>query len=235
MALNIGGLINQIRPAVGQGRHYLLICPPKSGSTFLANTVAQLSGLPVATYENPARHRYTFDLGVARSLANQDAVIRVHARPHPEFLAWIVAKELKPVVLHRNICDSLVSMYDHRMRSSHAVDRQFRNLTRDSGLITTAYEWAAWYVGFDRQWQLNGRLVDCLHVQYEDFFPDVERTMPRILDHLEIAWTTDTLKKALDHVRGSRKRSNLNVGRSGRGVNLPPEVRRSINLLKASQ
>lgn len=209
-------------------RHIVIVAPPKSGSTFLANVLSEALNWPVEKYANRQVNDYTFDLETAKTLVGNPAVIHVHSLRTGEFARWLQAYNIEPIVLHRDIKDSIVSMYDHKVKRQ-AIPRDYAlaQLPFDQGVTEVAFEWAHWYRRFDTSWRTFGT-----HFQYDEVVNSTYDVCRKILDTSNVACEDTMLYAAIDSIVNDLDRANFNVGRPGRGRMLPRNLQKMLEDLK---
>lgn len=229
----LGEMAEQLSPHIGSGNHLLVVCQPKSGSTFLCNVLAELLGRPVINYADRSVHGYSFALHVARQHANTDAVVHLHALPSGPMIAWCLAKRLRPIILTRDIHDALVSMYEHKVRAAELLDRDLIGAPREQGLVGVAFEWAHWYIRFEKMWSSIEEVTRPVRMTYEELVKDPAAVVHGLCRTLDIPADEAQVRAAIDSVWSDRSRSNRNVGTVGRGDELPAPLRRSIEGLRS--
>lgn len=226
--------VSKIKAAWRGGRHLLIVAPPKSASTYLANVLSESLQLPLHNYSNIWSGPSDVSIERALELSDRDLVVRVHSLPKPMMIALLQATDIKPVLLSRDIADSLVSMTDHKLLDdSTRYNRELATLPRDAQFVAVAYEWLHWYVRFHTEWSQGVRTPDpFLWLDYDDI---VERPVDSALAALEYTgWNAgrEAVRKAVDTVGRSRTRSNRNVGIKGRSRELPDEIHRAITTMR---
>jgi len=223
-------MVARIRASWKGGRHVLVIAPPKSGSTFIGNVLAHASGLPVTDSMSYWSGPNEFSVGRAIELSDRDLVIKTHARLTRPVIALINATRARPVVLRRDIADSIVSMTEHRLRANEAAsDQALRHLPREDQLRLTAYDWLHWYADFEAGWdRVARRHGHVLRLGFDAIVADPAAAARRAFAHVGLDVPDDRIARAVTAIAGDAALSNRNVGAAGRGRDLPEDVRHAI-------
>ena len=95
------------------GTHIFIACVPKSASTFLKNLLVSLTGYrDVFMVYAAGQNEHEIYLPTLQETAHFDTVTQQHCRASFANIQMMQAFEIKPVVLVRNICDSVMSLLD---------------------------------------------------------------------------------------------------------------------------
>ncbi|MCR9175483.1 MAG: sulfotransferase [Alphaproteobacteria bacterium] len=228
--------VQSLEGDTGSGRHLVVISQPKSASTFLANILSVLTGFPVTKYSDPHIHDYAFSYGVARRIRDQDAIIHLHSHPTVPLIGWLKAKGVVPAILHRDLPDSVVSLYDHSRASGYKADAKLERVAREIGLKATAYTWAGWLIRYQAHWSgnLQNKVLDGLWIDYADLVAEPEMFVQQILARNGFEFDLAACHAAVEQVSGDRVRSNLNKGVAGRGADLPADLLKDLDAIKAA-
>ncbi len=134
--------------------------------------------------------------------------------------------KLKPVIMMRNVLDSMVSLREllstgERQHLGIFYPPWWRTMSEEEQFEWLASNVSNWYFVFYSTWNLTPDL-DVHHIWYDDFYDDQVKGIRGILDHTEIGRlghvSDETIKEFLDPQPGGR----LNVGISGRGKEQMP-------------
>ena len=226
--------VQSLQGETGSGRHIVVIAQPKSASTFLANILSVLTGFPVTKYSDPHIYDYAFSYGVARRIRDQNAIIHLHSRPTVPLIGWLKVKGTVPAILHRNLADSLVSLYDHARASGYKTDDKLDSVAREIGLKATAYSWAGWLIRYEAHWSgnLRNKVLDGLWIDYADLVAKPEVFVQDILARNGFEFDLVSCRAAVEQVSGDRVRSNLNKGVAGRGADLPADLLKDLDAIR---
>ena len=220
----------QVAPKVGTGRHLLVIAQPKSGSTALCNILSELTGMPVSRYADRSVHGYSFSVQQAISIANRDHVIHLHSLPSWPLQVWMEERRLVPTILVRDIGESLVSMYHHLRRGFADTGELLRHLPYERGMEQVAYQWAHWYIHFQKSWR---QYIDIgkpgVFLESTELFADPAAVACRVLEANGLPASREAAEQAAHRVLSDAMRSNYH-GSSGE---LPASVRDAVERLSA--
>lgn len=228
----------------------LLACMPKSGSTFLAEIISELPGMRrtnvVPGHKRreqeiclEALQRAELETRILRRLwrRNQLAenskrprgyVTQIHVR-YTEPTAEIIERHnLLPVVLVRNLFDTVISIRDHYRNSAVYMSMAYVNEEMRDWPDDKLHEFIAdmvmpWYINFYVCWN------DCpnkLFVTYDDLKHDIDKTVKSIVDYTGLNSNTHQISAAIERAQGANTRKNKAV--SGRGDTLSKAVKDKI-------
>jgi len=219
------------------GRHVLLACFPKSGSTWLSGILSRLPGFIKADLV-PGYDRREQELCFERLLVYhaENYVAQHHCRYSQSTERCLRAFSIEPVVLIRNLFDCVVSLRDH-------IDGGISDPARVIG--PTAYVpedyfgWSddvrtdfivdmivPWYFNFYLGWR---DCPDAVWVGYEELVRDPSATVRRIADAVGLDADDAAIEQALR--AASSQPTRRNVGVVGRGRSLSERHRQRIRQL----
>jgi hypothetical protein len=232
----------------------LVACAPKSASTFLHAALSKAMQLPnaclftatlgwgsAAALGANLREQEPDELSLIRNgLNGKGYVAQHHARCSPYLSRLLTCYNVQPIVTHRNLLDTVVSMDDMVLEwRANPASRQygffsdgmpaaFERMERADRLMILAQRWAPWLTQFYVTWkkcERNG-LIKPLWVSYEnDFLGDKQVLATRIADfvghdNVDLA----ELQAALED-KSDGKAKRINKGVAGRGRDLPVDVK----------
>ncbi len=235
----------------------LVACAPKSAPTFIQDALCKALNLPVgglstATMDATSgsmlganlKEQEPDELALIRNGLNMRGyVAQHHARCSPYLARLLSAYKVRPIITHRNILDTIVSMDDMVMewRAPNAaasvyyfndgMPGNFHTRDRDDRLMMLAQRWTAWLVQFYISWKKVEQmgLIKPVWVSYEtDFLGDKQLLAARISAHLgvDMAATARLAHAFEDRTDAGAKR--LNKGVAGRGQDVPVKVREQV-------
>jgi hypothetical protein len=230
----------------------LLACAPKSASTFLHAALTGALRLPsaclfaatldwgsAALHGSALREQEPDELSMIRNgLNGRGYVAQHHSRCTPYLARLLGTYHVRPIVTHRNLFDTIVSVDDMMMEwrsKPGTIDHgyfadglpvDFERLERADRLMLLAHRHTAWLLQFYLSWRYCDRvgLIKPLWISYErDFLGDKTLLAGRIA---EFTGTGDvaTIAAALED-KSAGKARRLNRGVAGRGADLPDAVR----------
>lgn len=209
-----------------------LAAATRSGSTHVKNCFVLLGWQSTSTHvclEGHYNEEHMVDAKVATVVfPMKGLVFQQHTRAIGRSVEVLKMFNVKPVVLYRNVLDSVVSFYD-------STDKGFRNnptdkggtflslhlpdwpqMTRDERMLWVAYNVIPWWYSFYVSWRQAD--IESLFVGYEDFHKNQREGLKRIIEFTSgcCPYSDAQLETASMH-----KGSKFNVGVVGRGDNLP--------------
>jgi len=215
--LRIGGALSGDGAGPG-GIHILLACAPKSGSTFLSSAIANLPDFTKADLTLGYGRREQ-ELCIFHCAATHSAnyVAQHHTRYSDTTGGLIRAFRLFPVVLTRNLFDTVVSLRDHLLTRPMValayVDEAFVSWEEERQLDFVIDFCLPWYANFAACWaQYDG---PGMRVRYQDLVERPAETVRLIAAAAGAAFPREVAEQAVASVR--REDMRFNVGRAGRG------------------
>ena len=215
---------------MGEGKtHILCAIMPKSGSTFLSDTLARMPGFVKIglSYGYDRREQELSEERLLRyhcwNYVAQQAVR--YSEPTKELIEKF---HLKPVVLVRNIFDVVRSFKDHFVREDTGtalayVPENILDLEEDKIFEFIVDLMIPWYINFFGTWsQCENKIL----VTYEELNQDSHRTFKRILEELGMDATDEAI---IDCIKmASSGGTRMNKGIIGRGQSLPDVLKERI-------
>ncbi|TKB26114.1 sulfotransferase domain-containing protein [Desulfopila sp. IMCC35006] len=207
-----------------RGRHILISCFPKSGSTLLLKTLCKTTGFQncpmVFEYGGNEQDLFLPSIIDAYSV---DTITQQHVRATNTNLRLIKNYGLKVIILTRNIFDTLISLHDHLLSESldmpmGYLDKNYRMLTFEQRLDFLVDIVTPWYFNFYASWStVNTYLApnDFLWITYEELINDKTKTISRLLSKFDLLDDKEKIFSSLAEIKNEDTR--LNVGISGRG------------------
>jgi hypothetical protein len=202
--------------------HLVIASFPKAASTYLHRALVAVTGfrpylLCTAGHDN---ERNIEPQAIPMFLA-QPTVSQEHMRATRPNIHWLQRMVIRPVVLVRNLFDTVVSSADHAMQESIIgpnahVPGTFRDWPREAQLDFIVRMGAPWYLTFFASWCDAAHELDVLWITYDDVVHDTPATLERVLAHsrapldrvvLEARWSPPDLGE-----------TRFNCGRAGRGA-----------------
>ena len=225
----------------GDKKLIVVAAAPKSGSTFLVNTLMQITGLRgfrlCAAY---ATNEHDLSLPALCLMSASGCVSQLHMKGTFHNAALLRTFGIKPVILVRRIEDIVVSLqHDLRQKAQRPgfgtgrdgysfvwQDQCTKDLS-DERLVDMIIDLAVpWFVNFYVSWYrlCEQRAVDALWLTYEQMFADKEGTLRQVLEFLGLSDIGP-----IDQHLLSREYRTFRDGRIGQGVSaLTAEQRKRI-------
>lgn len=230
----------------------LIACMPKSGSTFLTRTFAELPGLRrvplVPLYDRREQElcetvlrqeiRQTAALRRAwRQTGERDAprprgfVAQHHVKYSAATAGLMTRHDLRPVVLVRNLFDVVMSLHDHIKNTSPLmsmahVTEDMRSWPQEELCRFVADMILPWYVSFFQSWQ---GCPQAMMLSYEQMMQEKAVTLSRVAEFSGYSCTSEEIDAALRATPKGGTRKNKGV--AGRGAALPEAAKDHIRAL----
>jgi len=192
--------------ATGNEKHILIACLPKSGSTFIAKTLCEITGFKFVQFQ-PVRatNDHNIDSAVFYNNLSINTVTQLHLKPNLLNRKLLIENRIKVIFLYRGILDSLRSFNNHILSEN---DQWFMFTA------TNNYEeWAEekqfdflidmvlpWYINFITSWRIELELkeIDILEIDYDDFNHDNENTLRKVLKFYGLNYSDEIIQKGLN-------------------------------------
>ena len=205
---------------------YLIACVPKSGSTYASEFLSSYLGTS-KFFAGKVPNRAIQDLDglwIQDAVDNGATIIHQHVPYHPTTQAYIDAYNMKPLVLVRNLFDTLVSIRDHLIKIGNGnwpgvyFDKLILDKPIDEIEIAISHLIIPWYFTFYAGWVNTNYPI----LTYEEVITDPTC----ILNSLKIRVDYNMVDIALKEV--ALKDTRKNVAISSRGNNITDEAKRHI-------
>jgi hypothetical protein len=218
-------------------KHLFLICAPKSGSTWLTNILKKTLQWNVVKLLPAFEHREQeidlsplFESGVKGNVFSPHQHLRYSL--YTEKLINMLDSYL--ILQLRNIFDTIISYKDHLDKESVKVPAAFMNdenwklLTEEQKISFVVDLVVPWYFNFYCGWMTSnlykeGRIKV---VTYSDMKKDAFSTVKGILEYINEPTPDSNILNAMDEV--AKKNTRKNKGISGRGNQIPDELKKRI-------
>lgn len=206
----------------GRAEHVLVACFPKSGSTYMARMISELTGYKRIDFVQPAapqNEQDIYDIALNEA-ASVNTVTQQHVKGSERNLMLIKQYGLKPIVLTRNIYDVVVSAKDHIQNEDHRspmvyVPRQYQEMSLDDKYMFLIRNMIPWYFSFLNSWLEAAEQIDVFWTSYEAFFGDQVAVMSEIADFAGFQTDAASIEATRERMKSIKTRKN--VGKSGRG------------------
>lgn len=233
------GLLRQASQSP-RGKPLFVLAPPKSASTFFSHVMAlatgRTNGLAMPSY---GRREHEFDALGTLAMRNRAVVLQSATRFSAATRYFLAQTGTRPVLLKRNVYDSLISLWDHLLKVEtdiplalvhpHDLDRD------DAQMLDFLVDIVApWYVQFYAGWMraAESEEVDLLVLDYETVTAETAEAIELVCRHVgDPIPAAETMSQALEEARGAKVR--FNQGKSGRGERFGDERRARVERLAA--
>jgi hypothetical protein len=209
-----------------RGESVFISAMPKSGSTFLAKTLCQVTGF------KRARLTYKFgrneqELYLPKLIDNygRSIVTQQHTKATLPNIQLFRRFGIRPVIVVRNIFDVVPSIRDYLLKEgvegfpSLYATEHFRSLPEEEQhdfLITYAIPW---YFSFHASWYdaAHNGSIETLWLTYEDLVGDWAAGVRAVLDFYGLDHSEEEVRSTLEAMQQRRQETRINKGVVGRG------------------
>ncbi len=204
--------------------HIFITCAPKSGSTFLKNVLAEITDYRdlFAVYAS-LQNEQEIDMPQLAQFGNVNTVTQQHARASEANIQIMQAFGISPVVLVRNIFDTVMSLVDFYGKGfTHSTffrKEDYLNFDQETK-INLIIEYAIpWYFQFVASWQRAERenRLEVYWISYENLIADKTKTIADILDFYGLSYSNEFIQQKIDKIESNKEVNRFNKGVSGRG------------------
>ncbi len=198
--------------------HFLISSFPKSGSTYLVRLLSNYPKMRQVGLVTGYGQREQ-ELSVERLLFynSKNYVARHHTKFSSTTKNLFSIFNIKPIILVRNIFDTVMSVHDHFCNESTRVPFAFvpeeiLNWDKDKSLDFICDMCAPWFLSFFASWESYEKK---LLINYEELTQNTEYTMSKVLEYLNLDFNSSITSKFLEKTKSDDTR--YNVGKIGRG------------------
>ena len=222
--LDLQSIHSQVSP---YRRHIWLVAAPKSGSTWLGAMLLDALKWPrVPLLEWYDRREQEGDPRMLLQHPNEDIFTpHQHTRASQPTINIINLFRIIPIVLVRNVFDTVISLYDHLHKEANIIpwgyfDEPFYTFDKEKQLSAIIDLCVPWFFNFYVSWYKSGVNGLCnLHwATYEELTDDPFNCVKDVLEFAGISKTDDEIAGAVGIEQGSEtEKTRKNVGIKGRG------------------
>lgn len=206
------------------GRHIFIACVPKSASTFLKDLLVSLTGYrDMFSVYAAGQNEHDLYLPAIRENGHFDTVTQQHCRASDANVHLMQAFGISPIVLVRNIFDSVMSLLDFYNKQgaffnsySRADFMSFDEETKIDLLIDNVIPW---YFQFISSWDLvekQGRL-NIKWLRYEDLIVDKVGVLRDLLNFYGLGAPEKAIEAKVKETESQTRKIRFNKGIAGRG------------------
>lgn len=204
--------------------HIFITCTPKSGSTYLLRILEQILGYEVRIFI-AAYDRTEQDIFEPKIINNLkiNTVTHQHTRCTDNNIRLLKKYDIKPVILTRNLFDSVISMRNHMIQEPENswwpmgyIDANFYELTIEKQYDFIIDLLLPWYINFYVSWEHYAEKEGLLWITYEELFSEKLETLQRILNYYGISKriTHKNLEKAEVKIKGQTRKTKKEISES---------------------
>ncbi len=206
------------------GRHIFITCTPKSGSTFLKNVLVGVTGYrDLFTVYAALQNEHELDMPQLAKFGNINTVTQQHARASEANIQLMQAFGISPVVLVRDIFDTVISLLDFYRQGftfSTFFDRDDFLAFDEQEQIDLLIKYAIpWHFQFVASWQRAERdkRLNIYWLTYEELIKDKVAAVEQILRHYGMLPSAIEIEDQIAATEANKDRNRINKGISGRG------------------
>lgn len=220
-----------------RGHTVLVAAMPKSGSSFLVRALAEATGFVQMFLGYDHLNEQDLYLPRLTDAWGQDVVTHQHLRATPANLDLLRVFAIRPVVLRRDLADTLVSLADHLATESLVtppvtMPPAYRDWPRARQLQAVVDLAAPWYVQFLAGWQAAADEVDALVLDYAEVVAEPAAAVAAVLRHHRIERTDVEVSAAVDRAQAAALRFNRGVAGRGAAELTPAQLDRLAALAR---
>ena len=205
------------------GQHIFIACVPKSASTFLKNLLVNLTGYGdlFAVYA-AGQTEHEIYLPILRESAHLNTVTQQHCRASDANVHLMQGFEIRPVVLVRNIFDSVMSLLDFYNKGAFQTSyfrADWPRLDDETKLDLIIENVIPWYFQFVASWdsaEKQKRLEMCW-LTYEELVADKPSSVLKVLGFYGLGARRRGVEQRIREIESEERNNRFNKGVTGRG------------------
>jgi Sulfotransferase domain len=205
------------------GRHLFIACVPKSASTFLKDLLVNLTGYrDLFMVYAAGQNEHEIYLPTLRECAHLDTVTQQHCRASDANVHLMQAFGIRPVVLVRNIFDSVMSLldfYNHGAFQNSYFSAGWPMLDEETKIDLLIENVIPWYLQFVASWDLAERQkrLEVLWLSYEDLVADKPSSVQKVLEFYGLGAPRRGIEQRIGELESEGRKIRFNKGVTGRG------------------
>ncbi|MGD9562169.1 MAG: sulfotransferase domain-containing protein [Pyrinomonadaceae bacterium] len=206
------------------GRHIFIACVPKSASTFLKDLLVNLTGFQdVFMVYAAGQSEHELYLPTIREFAHFNTVTQMHSRASDANVHLMQAFGISPIVLVRNIFDSVMSLLDFYNDQGAFFNSYFRadfqSLDDETKIDLLIDNVIPWYFQFVASWDLaeKQRRLAIKWLSYEDLIADKPAAIEGVLRFYGLGSSAKAIETKIKETESEGRKIRFNKGVAGRG------------------
>jgi len=206
------------------GRHIFIACVPKSASTFLKNLLVNLTGYrDLFTVYAAGQSEHEIYLPTLRDSAHLDTVTQQHCRASDANIHLMQAFGIRPIVLVRNIFDSVMSLLDFYDRGAFQTSyfrADWPGLDQETKIDLLIENVIPWYFQFVASWDLaeKQKRVELQWLTYEELLADKPASVLKLLEFYGLGASRSAVDQRIREIESEGRKNRFNKGVAGRGA-----------------
>ncbi|PYS58480.1 MAG: hypothetical protein DMF74_23730 [Acidobacteria bacterium] len=205
------------------GRHLFIACVPKSASTFLKNLLLNVTGYrDLFTVYAAGQSEHEIYLPTLRESAELDTVTQQHCRASDANVHLMQAFGIRPVVLVRNIFDSVMSLldfYNHGAFQTSYFRADWPALDEETKIDLLIENVIPWYFQFVASWDLaeKQKRLEVHWLSYEELIADKPSSVLKVLEFYGLGASRRGVEQRIRDIESEERKIRFNKGVTGRG------------------
>lgn len=205
------------------GRHIFIACLPKSASTFLKNLLVNLTGYrDLFTVYAAGQSEHEIYLPTLRESAHLDTVTQQHCRASDANIHLMQGFGIRPVVLVRNIFDSVMSLLDFFNKGAYQTSyfrRDWPSLDDETKVDLLIENVIPWYFQFVASWDQaeKQKRLEVYWLTYEEFVADKASSVLKVLEFYGLGAPRRGVEQRIRDIESEKRKNRFNKGQTGRG------------------
>jgi len=206
------------------GRHLFIACVPKSASTFLKNLLVNVTGYrDLFTVYAAGQSEHEIYLPTVRESAHLDTVTQQHCRASDANVHLMQAFAIRPVVLVRNIFDSVMSLLDFYNKGAFQTSfarADWPVLDDETKIDLLIENVIPWYFQFVASWDLaeKQKRVEVYWLSYEELVTDKPSSVLKVLEFYGLGASRQGVQQRIREIESEGRKIRFNKGVTGRGT-----------------
>jgi len=205
------------------GRHLFIACVPKSASTFLKNLLVNVTGYRdlFAVYA-AGQSEHEIYLPTLREFAHVGTVTQQHCRASDANVHLMQAFGIRPLVLVRNIFDSVMSLLDFYEKGAFQTSyfrADWQDLDQETKIDLLIENVIPWYFQFVASWDLaeQQKRLEVHWLSYEDLVADKPSSVLKVLEFYGLGASRRGIEQRIREIESEERKIRFNKGVTGRG------------------
>ncbi len=205
------------------GRHLFIACVPKSASTFLKNLLVNLTGYrDLFTVYAAGQTEHEIYLPTLRESAHLDTVTQQHCRASDANVHLMQAFGIRPVILVRNVFDSVMSLLDFYNKGAFQTSyarADWPALDDETKIDLLIENVIPWYFQFVASWDLveKQKRLEVHWLSYEDLVADKPSSVLKVLEFYGLGASRRGVEQRIEAIESEERKIRFNKGVTGRG------------------
>jgi Sulfotransferase domain len=205
------------------GRHIFIACVPKSASTFLKNLLVKVTGYrDLFTVYAAGQSEHEIYLPTLRESAHLDSVTQQHCRASDANVHLMQAFGIRPIVLVRNIFDSVMSLLDFYNKGAFQMSyfrADWSDLDEETKVDLLIENVIPWYFQFVASWALaeEQKRLEVHWLTYEELVADKPSSVLKVLEFYDLGASRRGIEQRIREIESEERKIRFNKGVMGRG------------------